>query len=88
MDTLIRAAGNLQSRIPDLVVAIAGTGRDEQRLKAIAERSKATVKLLGRVSDELLPGFLGAGDVFAMPCRSRWGGLEQEGFGIVFLEED
>tara|TARA_B100000586_G_C20109553_1_gene429160 strand:- start:2628 stop:2951 length:324 start_codon:yes stop_codon:yes gene_type:complete len=21
-----------------------------------------------------------------MPCRSRWGGLEQEGFGIVFLE--
>jgi phosphatidylinositol alpha-1,6-mannosyltransferase len=21
-----------------------------------------------------------------MPCRTRWGGLEQEGFGIVFLE--
>ena len=21
-----------------------------------------------------------------MACRSRWGGLEQEGFGIVFLE--
>tara|TARA_B100000579_G_C22723464_1_gene800589 strand:+ start:324 stop:650 length:327 start_codon:yes stop_codon:yes gene_type:complete len=26
------------------------------------------------------------GDVFAMPCRNRWGGLEQEGFGIVFTE--
>ncbi|MGH9181606.1 MAG: glycosyltransferase, partial [Acidimicrobiales bacterium] len=25
-------------------------------------------------------------DVFALPCRDRWGGLEQEGFGIVFLE--
>lgn len=86
MDTLIRAAGKLRSRIPDLVVAIAGSGRDERRLRGIAERSKATVRLLGRVSDELLPGFLGAGDVFAMPCRSRWGGLEQEGFGIVFLE--
>jgi phosphatidyl-myo-inositol dimannoside synthase len=24
--------------------------------------------------------------VFAMLCRNRWGGLEQEGFGIVFLE--
>ena len=27
-----------------------------------------------------------AADIFCMPCRSRWGGLEQEGFGIVFLE--
>jgi phosphatidylinositol alpha-1,6-mannosyltransferase len=29
---------------------------------------------------------LGAGDVFVMACRNRWFGLEQEGFGIVFLE--
>jgi phosphatidyl-myo-inositol dimannoside synthase len=28
----------------------------------------------------------GCADVFAMLCRSRWAGLEQEGFGIVFLE--
>ena len=27
-----------------------------------------------------------AADVFAMLCRDRWGGLEAEGFGIVFLE--
>ena len=46
----------------------------------------APVRLLGRVPEELLPGLYGAGDVFAMLCRSRWGGLEQEGFGIVFLE--
>ena len=26
------------------------------------------------------------GDVFAMPCRSRFGGLEVEGLGIVYLE--
>ena len=39
-------------------------------------------------ADPDLAGLLitGAGDVFAMPCRSRWGGLEQEGFGIVFVE--
>jgi phosphatidylinositol alpha-1,6-mannosyltransferase len=24
--------------------------------------------------------------VFSLCCRTRWGGLEQEGFGIVFLE--
>jgi len=29
---------------------------------------------------------LASADVFAMLCRSRWFGLEQEGFGIVFLE--
>jgi len=28
----------------------------------------------------------GAADVFAMACRNRWLDLEQEGFGIVFLE--
>ena len=33
-----------------------------------------------------MPDFYGCGDVFAMLCRTRWGGLEQEGFGIVFLE--
>jgi len=38
------------------------------------------------VPDEELPLVYGCADVFVMPCRSRWSGLEQEGFGIVFLE--
>lgn len=42
--------------------------------------------LLGRVSDENLAPLYGCADVNAMLCRSRWGGLEQEGFGIVFAE--
>jgi phosphatidylinositol alpha-1,6-mannosyltransferase len=44
------------------------------------------VDFLDFVADEDLPGILGAADVFAMLCRNRWAGLEQEGFGIVFLE--
>ena len=44
------------------------------------------MRLLGGVSDEDLPRLVGAADVFAMLCRNRWLGLEQEGFGIVFLE--
>ena len=44
------------------------------------------MRLLGRVPDDDLPDLYGCADVFAMLCRSRWGGLEQEGFGIVFLE--
>ena len=38
------------------------------------------------VPDDELPQLVGAADVFAMLCRNRWLGLEQEGFGIVFLE--
>jgi phosphatidylinositol alpha-1,6-mannosyltransferase len=38
------------------------------------------------VSDHDLPLLDGAADVWAMLCRDRWFGLEQEGFGIVFLE--
>ncbi len=36
--------------------------------------------------DEDRAGLLGAADLFVMACRTRWLGLEQEGFGIVFLE--
>ncbi|MBT3245263.1 MAG: glycosyltransferase family 4 protein [Actinobacteria bacterium] len=86
MDVLVRAAGRLRSRFPDLVVAIAGTGRERRRLADLIEHTAAPVRLLGRVPDRLLSGVYGAGDVFAMPCRSRWRGLEQEGFGIVFVE--
>jgi phosphatidylinositol alpha-1,6-mannosyltransferase len=38
------------------------------------------------VDDEEKVELLGAADVFCQPCRSRWLGFEQEGFGIVFLE--
>ena len=44
------------------------------------------VRFLGRVPDGALAPLLGCADVFAMPCRDRWLGLEAEGFGIVFLE--
>ncbi len=44
------------------------------------------VRFLGRVPDDALPQLYGCADVFAMACRNRWFGLEQEGFGIVFLE--
>ena len=33
-----------------------------------------------------LPRLYGCADVYTMLCRNRWGGLEQEGFGIVFVE--
>ena len=86
MDTLIRASVEIRRRHPLVHVAIAGTGRDRKRLQRLAEELGAPVTLLGRVADDDLPGLYGCGDVFTMLCRTRWGGLEQEGFGIVFVE--
>jgi phosphatidylinositol alpha-1,6-mannosyltransferase len=40
----------------------------------------------GRVSYEELPRYFRTGDVFAMPCRSRWFGLDIEALGAVFLQ--
>ncbi len=86
MDVLIRSAARLAGEFPDLRVLIAGTGRDRVRLQRLIDRYRAPVRLVGRVDDADLADFLGMGDVFAMCCRNRWFGLEQEGFGIVFLE--
>ncbi len=85
-DVLVRAAGALAPGRPDLVVAIAGAGRDRARLERLAARHRAPVRFLGAVDDADLPALYACADVFAMACRNRWGGLEQEGFGIVFLE--
>jgi len=86
MDTLVRAAAQLSSRIPDVTVVIAGDGRDRRKLERLISELDAPVRLLGRISESDIPDLYGAADVFAMMCRNRWGGLEQEGFGIVFVE--
>jgi phosphatidylinositol alpha-1,6-mannosyltransferase len=86
MDVLIDAAVRLRADLPDLTVAIAGRGRDWDRLSGRVAEHAAPVRLLGGVPDADLPRLVGAADVFAMLCRNRWLGLEQEGFGIVFVE--
>ena len=85
-DTAIRAAAMLRRSRPDLLLAISGSGRDEQRLRRLATDLGSPVRFLGRVSNEDLPLLYGCADIYTMLCRNRWAGLEQEGFGIVFLE--
>lgn len=85
-DTLIRAAARLRVSHPKLIVTIAGSGRDRDRLERLAREFNAPVRFLGQVANDMLPKLYGCADIAAMPCRSRWGGLEQEGFGIVFAE--
>jgi phosphatidylinositol alpha-1,6-mannosyltransferase len=84
-DVLIRALAGLDDSVQ---LAIAGTGRDERRLMdlAVSHEVHPRVRFLGRLpADEIAPLYASA-DVFSMLCRDRWGGLEAEGFGIVFVE--
>ena len=85
-DTAIRAVARMRAARPDLVLAISGGGRDDARLRRLAAELNAPVRFLGRVSNDDLPRLYGCADVYTMLCRNRWGGLEQEGFGIVFIE--
>jgi phosphatidylinositol alpha-1,6-mannosyltransferase len=86
MDTLIKASALIRNDFPSLQVAIGGAGRDLSRLEKLAASSNAPVTFLGRVADGQLSEWLAASDLMVMDCRSRWLGLEQEGFGIVFVE--
>jgi phosphatidylinositol alpha-1,6-mannosyltransferase len=86
IDVLIDASAICAARDPSLTLAIAGAGRDLHRLQRRARSASVRVHFLGRISEADKADLLGAADVFVQPCRSRWGGLEQEGFGIVFLE--
>ena len=90
-DTVIAAAGQIAAEFGSLTVAISGGGRDRERLErkakeTMTKHASLDVRFLGRTTDEQLVQLLQVGDVHAMICRNRWGGLEQEGFGIVFLE--
>ena len=83
-DVLIESIAGLGR---DVQLAIGGSGRDRDRLEKIAGEHNVAVRFLGRVDDADLPALFGCVDVFSMLCRGdRWGGLEVEGFGIVFME--
>lgn len=85
-DTLIRASARLHEEFPHLRVILGGDGRDRARLERLAHKLGAPVTFLGHVDDERQPQWIAACDLMVMDCRSRWFGLEQEGFGIVFIE--
>jgi phosphatidyl-myo-inositol dimannoside synthase len=78
----------LPSRPPDPVLLIVGAGKYAERLKRLAQRLGVSDSVIftGSVPWEDLPAYYDAGNVFAMPCRTRHAGLDVEGLGIVYLE--
>ncbi|MEU0672671.1 glycosyltransferase family 4 protein [Streptomyces sp. NPDC006172] len=87
-DTLIRALPRILAAEPETVLLIVGGGPYEKDLRRLAHEKgvAGSVRFTGSVPWSQLPAHYGAGDVFAMPCRTRRGGLDVEGLGIVYLE--
>jgi len=76
------------NQIPDAALLIVGAGPYGAALRQQSQRSGLThsVHFTGPVPQAELPAHYAAGDVFSMPCRTRRGGLDVEGLGIVYLE--
>jgi phosphatidyl-myo-inositol dimannoside synthase len=86
-DTLIRAWPQVLAA-RRAVLLLVGGGPAESGLRRLAHRLgvAGSVAFTGPVPGADLPAYYDAGDVFAMPCRTRRGGLDVEGLGIVYLE--
>ena len=87
-DVLIKALPAIQRRVPDAALLLVGSGPYRKDLERLIREGghERDVILTGSVPFAELPAHYAAGDVFAMPCRSRLRGLEVEGLGIVYLE--
>jgi phosphatidylinositol alpha-1,6-mannosyltransferase len=87
-DALVRALPEIRRRVPAAALVLVGGGPSRARLEKLAQHHSVAdhVILTGSVSHADLPAWYGVGDVFAMPCRERLGGLDLEGLGMVFLE--
>jgi phosphatidyl-myo-inositol dimannoside synthase len=87
-DTLVRAWPSVLAQVPDAALLIVGGGKHAQVVREMSSRLglDTSVYFTGSVPQAELPAHYAAGDVFAMPCRTRRAGLDVEGLGIVYLE--
>jgi phosphatidylinositol alpha-1,6-mannosyltransferase len=87
-DMLIAALPEILKHHPEAHILMVGEGPYRQHLQKLVEKLKveSAITFIGRIQFSDLPRYISAGDIFAMPSRSRLAGLEVEGLGIVYLE--
>ena len=87
-DTLVRLWPEVRRRVPGAALLLVGGGPYRPTLERMVRELDLAgdVVVTGSVPWPELPAHYAAGDVFAMPCRTRRAGLEVEGLGIVYLE--
>ena len=87
-DKLIEAMPQVLKKFPDAVLLLVGEGPIRSMLDKLIRHHglEHNVIFTGRIKFEELPKYIQLGQVFAMPSRDRFFGLEVEGLGIVYLE--
>ena len=87
-DFLIESMPQILKQVPDAHLLLVGQGPYRERLEKLVNKHslRNSVSFIGRIQYKDLPGYICVGDIFVMPSRSRFAGLEVEGLGIVYLE--
>ena len=87
-DKLISALPEIKTSVPNVHLVLVGVGPHQEYLEKLALKLNVSdcVTFIGRINYAELPEYICLGDIFAMPSRSRFFGLEVEGLGIVYLE--
>ena len=87
-DFLIESMPQILKQVPSAHLLLVGQGPYRKRLEKLVNKHslQKNITFIGRIQYKDLPGYICVGDLFAMPSRSRFAGLEVEGLGIVYLE--
>ena len=87
-DTLVKALPAIRCQVPGARLLLVGDGPRRAALQRLAAKCGVAEAVIytGSVPWSELPAHYAAGDVFAMPCRTRGRGLDVEGLGLVYLE--
>lgn len=87
-DKLIASLPAIKAAVPNVHLVLVGVGPRQAYLEKLAVKFRVAdcVTFIGRINYAELPKYICVGDIFAMPSRSRFFGLEVEGLGIVYLE--
>ena len=87
-DRLIESMRAIVQEVPTAHLLLIGEGPYREHLQALVRKYALDdhISFIGRIQYADLPQYICLGEIFAMPSRSRFFGLEVEGLGIVYLE--